>query len=197
MAHRNVNSRTKLIDYCLRRLGHPVIEINVDDDQLEDRIDDGLQLFREYAADGSIRVYFPVQITQAHIDNKKINITNPTGSADNIFKDRILDVVKVFMIGDSTSNVNFFDIKYQMRLNDLADLATGVGDLAYYEHMQQYLAMIDLKLTGHPQLQYNRYADELRIFGDLRDGGDLKVGDFIMIEMYTVSYTHLTLPTKA
>ena len=75
MAHRNVNSRTKLIDYCLRRLGHPVIEINVDDDQLEDRIDDGLQLFREYAADGSVRVYFPVQITQAHIDNKKINIT--------------------------------------------------------------------------------------------------------------------------
>ena len=65
MAHRNVNSRTKLIDYCLRRLGHPVIEINVDDDQqLEDRIDDGLQLFREYADDGSVRVYFPVQITQ-------------------------------------------------------------------------------------------------------------------------------------
>ena len=53
MAHRNVNSRTKLIDYCLRRLGHPVIEINVDDDQLEDRVDDALQLFREYAADGS------------------------------------------------------------------------------------------------------------------------------------------------
>ena len=58
MAHRNVNSRTKLIDYCLRRLGHPVIEINVDDDQLEDRIDDGLQLFREYAADGSIPVSY-------------------------------------------------------------------------------------------------------------------------------------------
>ena len=184
MAHRKVNSRTKLIDYCLRRLGHPVIEINVEDQQLEDRIDDGLQLFREYAADGSVRVYFPIQITQAHIDNKKINITNPTGSADNTFKNRILDVVKVFMVGDSTSNVNFFDIKYQMRLNDLADLATGVGDLAYYEHMQQYLAMIDLKLTGHPQIQYNRYADELFIFGDLKDGGDIKVGDFIMVEMY-------------
>ena len=134
--------------------------------------------------DGSIRVYFPVQITQTHIDNKKINLTNPTGSSENVFKNRILDVVKVFMVGDSTSNVNFFDIKYQMRLNDLADLATGVGDLAYYEHMQQYLAMIDLKLTGHPQIQYNRYADELFIFGDLKDGGDIKVGDFIMVEMY-------------
>ena len=184
MAHRNVNSRTKLIDYCLRRLGHPVIEINIDDDQIEDRIDDGLQLFREYAADGSVRVYFPVQITQTHLDNGSINLTNPTGSSENSFKNRILDVVRVFMIGDSTSNVNFFDIKYQMRLNDLADLATGVGDLAYYEQMQQYLSLIDLKLTGHPQIQYNRYLDRLFIFGDLRDGGDIKAGDFIMVEMY-------------
>ena len=62
MAHRNVNSRTKLIDYCLRRLGHPVIEINIDDDQIEDRIDDGLQLFREYAADGSVRVLSLIHI---------------------------------------------------------------------------------------------------------------------------------------
>ena len=52
MAHRNVNSRTKLIDYCLRRLGHPVIEINVDDDQLEDRIDEAVQYFQQYHYDG-------------------------------------------------------------------------------------------------------------------------------------------------
>ena len=179
-----LNSRQNLIDYCLRRLGHPVIEINVDDDQIEDRVDDALQLFREYAADGSRRIYLPVQITAQHVSDKFIDLSNPTGSAETEFSGRILDVVKVFMVGDSTSNVNFFDIKYQMRLNDLADLATGVGDLAYYEHMQQYLAMIDLKLTGHPQIQYNRYLDRLFIFGDLRDGGDIKAGDFIMVEMY-------------
>ena len=63
MAHRKVNSRTKLIDYCLRRLGHPVIEINVEDQQLEDRIDDGLQLFREYAADGSVRAVSYTHLT--------------------------------------------------------------------------------------------------------------------------------------
>jgi len=179
-----LNSRQNLIDYCLRRLGHPVIEINVDDQQLEDRVDDALQLFREYAADGSRRVYLPVQITAQHISDKYIDLSNPTGSAETEFSGRILDVVKVFMVGDSTSNVNFFDIKYQMRLNDLADLATGVGDLAYYEQMQQYLSLIDLKLTGHPQIQYNRYLDRLFIFGDLRDGGDIKAGDFIMVEMY-------------
>ena len=88
------------------------------------------------------------------------------------------------MIGDSTSNVNFFDIKYQMRLNDLADLATGVGDLAYYEHMQQYLSMIDLKLTGQPQIQFNRHSSNLFIQGDMGPTGDIKVGDYIMIEMF-------------
>ena len=174
------NNRNDFRDYVLRRLGYPVIEINVDDDQIEDRIDDGLQLFREYAADGQLRVFQPVLITQAMVDAKSIDLNTALPAVAN----RILDVVKVFMIGDSTSNVNFFDIKYQMRLNDLADLATGVGDLAYYEHMQQYLSMIDLKLTGQPQIQFSRHSGTLFIAGDLRDGGDIKVGDYIMLEMF-------------
>ena len=175
-----ISNRNDFRDYVLRRLGYPVIEINVDDDQIEDRIDDGLQLFREYAADGQLRIYQPVLITQAMLDVKSINLD----TALPAIAGRILDVVKVFMIGDSTSNVNFFDIKYQMRLNDLADLATGVGDLAYYEHMQQYLSMIDLKLTGQPQIQFSRHSGTLFIAGDLRDGGDIKVGDYIMLEMF-------------
>ena len=175
-----ISNRNDFRDYVLRRLGYPVIEINVDDDQIEDRIDDGLQLFREYAADGQLRVFQPVLITQAMVDAKSIDLNTALPAVAN----RILDVVKVFMIGDSTSNVNFFDIKYQMRLNDLADLATGVGDLAYYEQMQQYLSLIDLKLTGHPQILFNRYDGNLHIFGDLKDGGDIKAGDFIMVELY-------------
>ena len=164
-----LTSRQELIDYCLRRLGHPVVEINVDDDQIDDRINDGLALFREYVADGSKRIYQPIQITSTHISQGYVNIETEVAALSG----RVLDVVKVFMIGDSTSNVNFFDIKYQMRLNDMADLATGVGDLAYYEHMQQYLAMIDLKLTGHPQILFNRYDGNLHIFGALKDGGDI------------------------
>ena len=175
-----ISNRNDFRDYVLRRLGYPVIEINVDDDQIEDRIDDGLQLFREYATDGQIRIFQPVLITQAMLDVKSINLD----TALPAIAGRILDVVKVFMIGDSTSNVNFFDIKYQMRLNDLADLATGVGDLAYYEHMQQYLSMIDLKLTGQPQIQFNRHSSNLFIQGDMGPTGDIKVGDYIMIEMF-------------
>jgi hypothetical protein len=175
-------TRDEFIDYCLRRLGHPVIEINIDEDQIQDRVDDGIDIWRDYNPDGAQRLYIPIQVTQDHISNKKIDLA--TDSATTSFASRILSVVRVFMIGDTTSSVNFFDLKYQMRLNDLADLATGVGDLAYYEQMQQYLSLIDLKLTGTPQIDYNRYKQELLIHGDLIDGGDARVGDYIVVEMY-------------
>lgn len=53
-----ISSRQELKDYCLRRLGYPVIEINVDDDQVEDRIEDALEFFHEYHFDGVERFYF-------------------------------------------------------------------------------------------------------------------------------------------
>ena len=175
-----ISNRNDFRDYVLRRLGYPVIEINVDDDQIEDRIDDGLQLFREYAADGQLRVFQPVLITQAMVDAKSIDLNTALPAVAN----RILDVVKVFMIGDSTSNVNFFDIKYQMMLNDIADLMNFAGDLAYYEQMQQYLSLLDMKLNGHPQVQFARRQNRLYIFGDFADG-DIKEGDFIVAEVYS------------
>ena len=91
-----ISNRNDFRDYVLRRLGYPVIEINVDDDQIEDRIDDGLQLFREYAADCQLRVFQPVLITQAMVDAKSIDLNTALPAVAN----RILDVVKVFMIGD-------------------------------------------------------------------------------------------------
>ena len=84
-----ISNRNDFRDYVLRRLGYPVIEINVDDDQIEDRIDDGLQLFREYAADGQLRIYQPVLITQAMLDVKSINLDTALPATAG----RILDVV--------------------------------------------------------------------------------------------------------
>lgn len=62
-----ISSRQGLIDYCLRRLGFPVIEINVDDDQVSDRIDDALQYFQEYHFDGVERVYLTHQVGTADL----------------------------------------------------------------------------------------------------------------------------------
>ena len=70
-------SREQLKQYALRRLGYPVIEINIDDSQIEDRIDDALQFFAEYHFDGVERCYIKKQITQADIDNKYIEKISP------------------------------------------------------------------------------------------------------------------------
>ena len=183
MAYSRITTRQGFIDYCLRRLGHPVIEINVDDEQIEDRINDAIQLFTEYVGEGSFRVYYPFTITQDVIDRGFIDFD--LDGANPFLPDNILSVVRVFPIDDQTSGVNFFDVKYQMRLNDLWDLQTGIGDLAYYEQMQQYLSTIDMKLTGHPQIQFRRAANTLNIFGDIAGSkGDLQAGDKILIEMF-------------
>ena len=188
MAYTSVNGRQQLVDYCLRRLGYPVVEINVADEQISDRVDDALQIYHEYHSEGAFRTYINVQITQDMIDSQYIDFDDIETFQIGDFATRILNVVRVLPIGSSSSSVNFFDIKYQMRLNDLWDLQTGVGDLAYYEQMQQYLSTIDLKLTGHPQIQFSVAGKTLNIWGDLAGSqGDLQVGDKIMIEMYVAT----------
>lgn len=186
MAYTSVNGRQQLVDYCLRKLGYPVVEINVADEQISDRVDDALQIYHEYHSEGAFRTYINVQITQDIIDNQYIDFDDIETFQIGDFATRILNVIRVLPIGSSGSSVNFFDIKYQMRLNDLWDLQTGVGDLAYYEQMQQYLSTIDLKLTGHPQILYTRNNNRLYIFGDLKrgGGGDLKVGDYVVMEVF-------------
>lgn len=173
-------SRTTLIDYCLRRLGAPVLEINVDDEQLEDRLDDALQIYHEYHSEGAVRIYQPMTITADQISAFGINLSAAAETTG--YADRILNVSRVFPIDDATSSVNFFDIKYQMRLNDMSDLVTGIGELAYYEQLQQYLSMVDMKLTGTPQIDFNRHAQVLYLHGEL--GQDLKEGDKILVELF-------------
>ena len=167
-------SRATLIDYCKRRLGEPVIEVNVDEDQLEDRVDEALQYYREFHSDATVRTYLKHQITATDVANEYITLAN-----------NIIFVSKMFPLTSSFNNSrNFFDIKYQMMLNDIADLMNFAGDLAYYEQMQQYLSLLDMKLNGHPQVQFSRRQNRLYIFGDFADG-DIKEGDYIVAEVYT------------
>ena len=169
------SSRQDLIDYCKRRLGDPVIEINVDDDQIEDRVDEALQYYQEYHDDAAVRTYLKHLVTATDVANEYIPISSD-----------ILTVTKMFPISSSfNSSFNFFDIKYQMMLNDIADLQNFAGDLAYYEQMQQYLSLLDIKLNGTPQIQFSRHQDRLYIFGDFADG-DVKEGEYIIAEIYSV-----------
>ena len=169
------NSRATLIEYCKRRLGDQVIEVNVDEDQLEDRVDEALQYYQEFHSDATLRTYLKHQVTATDVSNEYIPISS-----------NIIFVSKLFPVSSSfSSSVNFFDIKYQMRLNDLADLQRYAGDLAYYEQMQQYLSLLDMKLNGHPQVQFSRRENRLYIFGDFGDK-DIQEGDFVIAEVYQI-----------
>ena len=98
------NSRQQIKDYALRRLGAPVIEINVDDSQVEDRIDDALQFFAEYHFDGVEKMFYKHQVTSNDITNGYIDMNNVDSS--------IISVTRLFQFSDST--INMFDIRYQM-----------------------------------------------------------------------------------
>jgi hypothetical protein len=164
-----------MIDYCLRRLGDPVLEINVDEDQIEDRIDEAIQYWQEYHSDATVRTYLKYQVTAADVANEWIPISTD-----------VLYVSRLFPISSSFNNsINFFDIKYQMMLNDIADLQNFAGDLAYYEQMQQYLSILDMKLNGQPLVNFSRHQDRLYVFGEWQNQ-DIKAGDYVVAEIYTL-----------
>lgn len=169
------NSRATLTDYCLRKLGAPVIEINVDPEQIEDRIDDALDIWEEFHSDATVRTFFKYQLTQTDVTNGYIPV-----SSNIISIKRLFPFVESFGTGR-----NMFDIKYQMMLNDMADMYTYIGDLAYYEQMQQYLSLLDMKLNGLPQYDFSRIQDRLYIHGDFEDG-DLVSGRWIVAEAFQV-----------
>jgi hypothetical protein len=171
----NPSTRDELIDYCKRQLGDPVLEINVDDDQIEDRVDEAIQYYQEYHSDATIRTYVKHLVTSDDVSNEYITLSS-----------NVLYVSKLFPVSSSfNSSFNFFDIKYQMMLNDIADLQNFAGDLAYYEQMQQYLSILDMKLNGHPQVHWSRHQDRLYIFGEFKNK-DIKAGEYIVAEVYTL-----------
>jgi len=171
----NPTSRATLIDYCKRRLGDPVIEINVDEDQLEDRLDEALQYYQEYHSEATFRTYVSHLVTESDVTNEYVSVS-----------DDIVFVTKLFKVSSNFGrSFNFFDIKYQMMLNDIADMQNFAGDLAYYHQLQQYLSLLDMELSGTPQTHYSRKQNRLYIFGDFKDE-DIKAGEYVVYEAYKI-----------
>jgi len=162
-------SRQQFIDYCKRRLGFPVIDINVDDDQISDRVDDALQFFEDYHFDGVEKMYMKHQITQADIDRRWIYCP-----------DAVTYVVGMFPFDDSNSSINMFDLRYQLRLHDLYDF-TSVSYVSY-EITMQHIRTLNLLFSGTPQIRFNRKQN--KIFLDIDWSRDVSVGDYVVIDCY-------------
>jgi len=165
-----VTSRQTLIDYCLRALGEPVIEINIDDQQVEDRVDDAIEYFRLYHYDGIEKVYLKHQITQQDIDNQYFEVN-----------DLIYGVTRVFPVASGTStSKSIFDLQYQLRLNDLYDLSST--SILYYTQVMSHLALLDLTLNGQPLYRFNRLNNRLYIDTDWQN--KMAIGSYILVECY-------------
>ena len=164
-------TRAQFKDYCLRKLGHPVIQINVDDDQVDDRIDDALAFFYDYHYDGTQQMYLKHQIKQEDIDRQWIYCP-----------DAVMFVTGIMPFDQSNSSVNMFGLRYQLRLHDLYDF-TSVSYVSY-EITMQHIRTLNLLFSGTPQIRFNRKMNRLHL--DIDWTRDVDVGDWVIIECYRV-----------
>jgi hypothetical protein len=164
------STRAEFTENCLRRLGKPVIEINVDEDQVSDRVDEALRYYWDYHFDGAEKIYYKYQVTQQDKDNKYVTMP-----------DNIIGVVNLFDLGNAIGLGNIFNIRYQIALNDLYTL-TSVSMVPYYMAMQ-HVQFLEYMLVGKQPLRYNRHMNRLYI--DM-DWDRLSVGDYIIAEAYQV-----------
>lgn len=172
-------TRAELALYCKRKLGFPVIDINVDDDQVDDRIDEALQFFEDYHFDGTEKIYMKHQITAEDINRRWIYAP-----------DAVTFVTGVFPFDQSNASINMFDLRYQLRLHDLYDF-TSVSYVSY-EITMQHIRTLNLLFSGTPQFRFNRKQN--KVFLDIDWARDLQPGQYVIIECYrTLNPTTITL----
>jgi len=157
-------------EYCLRKLGKPVIEINVDQDQVDDRVDEALSFWFDYHYDGSQNLFHLHEVTQADKDNGYITIP-----------ENIIGIYDIFDIGDSLSTNSLFNIRYQFALNEIYDLANY--NLSNFYMAMQHIQFLEEILVGKQPIRYNRHVNKLWI--DM-DWEKIDIGHYICAKVWAV-----------
>ena len=197
------SSRQGLIDYCLRKLGAPVLEINVADDQIDDLVDDAIQLFNERHFDGVERMYLKYKISEEDINRGTakntdgVGIVTTSATSSNIsgygtttsnwyetsnflqVPDSVVGVEKIFKFDTSSISGGMFSIKYQLFLNDLYYFNSV--ELLQYAMTKSYLEDIDFLLTTDKQIRFNKRQD--RLYMDI-DWGAETAGNWLILDCY-------------
>ena len=162
-------SREELKQFCLRRLGAPLLEINVDDDQVEDCIEMSFSYYYDYHYDATEKVYLAHAVTQTDIDNKYLSID-----------DSVIGVVNILALGNSYSTNNLFNLRYQIALNDL--FAFNTGPFAPYYMALQNVALAEELFVGKQGIRFQRHSNKLYV--DIAWGEKIVLGEYMLIEAY-------------
>jgi hypothetical protein len=189
------STKATLKTYCLRALGFGVIDINVSDDQVDDRLDEALQYFAQYHYDGIERMYLKHLITSA-------DVTRARGDSDTTATDvvdtsvtatwsegnnwipipsSVVSVTRVFPFTDTGGGGNMFDVRYQLRLNDLFDFSST--SVIQYEMTMQNLDLLEHILVGETPIRFNQHQN--RLYVDMDWQNDVTAdSDYMIIECY-------------
>lgn len=162
-------NREEFKDFCLRRLGAPLLEINVADEQVEDCIEIALQYYQDYHYDGTQKQFLSHEVTQEDIDNRYLSVPK-----------NFIGITNIFSVGNSYSTNNLFNIRYQLALNDL--FAFNYGPFAPYYMAMQNVALAEQLFVGQQGLRFNRHTDKLYI--DMSWKEKVQVGEYIIVEGY-------------
>lgn len=160
-------NREELKDFCLRQLGYPVIQINVDDVQVDDAVELALEYWHEFHFDGTERTYLKHLITETDMSNQYIQLGND-----------VISATRVFPVGGTNMSMTFFDLRYQLRLNDLWDLSST--SYTNYALTMQHMRTLDLLFSGEQPVRFNRVNERLYIDWDW--SSDITAGQYIIVE---------------
>jgi len=163
------SSRENLKQYALRKLGAPVVDINVEDSQLEDRLDEALQFFGEYHFDGIEKTYLSHKITQEDIDNEYITVS-----------DSIASVVRLFHFNQGS--INMFDVRYQSALNDFYSFSSS--SFVEYDIYKRHMNMVAQMMQPERAIRFNRVTNRLRV--DMNWSEEIALDEYLVAEAYTV-----------
>lgn len=162
-----ISSRQELMEYCLRQLGHPVIQINVSEEQVSDRIDDALQKYYEFHSDGAQRTYLKHQLTDTDIQTKSIPLS-----------DNIMSVVEVLNMG-FYGNLNMNNLANIAYVTDMMSGVTGNGIGTYVRNVS-YLKTLENILSPDKSIRFIKHGTKL-----ILDGAEIgSAGDIIVLKCY-------------
>lgn len=198
------STRQELIDYCKRKLGAPVLEINVADEQIDDLVDDAIQFFQERHFDGVYPTYLKYKVRQEDIDRGRakpptgVGISTITASSNIVgtattftyyensnflqVPPDVIGINRIFHF-DSTSSItnNMFSVKYQLFLNDI--YYWGSTELLTYSMVKRYLEDMEWLLTTQKQIRFNKRQD--RLYLDI-DWSTLSTDQYFVIDCHRV-----------
>lgn len=197
------SNRIEFTEYCLRKLGAPVLEINVDDDQVDDLIDDAVQLYQEYHFDGIERMLLKHRVTSddvlrfsasdsgsVSLDDAIDPVTEDHWEERNNFlqvPDHVIGISKVYGMNSGLSDNEMWGFANQYFLMDVFSFNSGYTfsnfDMSYYFMIKQWFETLDMVINTGNLVEYRFNKKQDRLYLDV-SFDKVKEGQYILIDCY-------------